>query len=51
MKASTFYKNNLMNIKIEKFCQSTAALLERIHEKCAHIVKERELKKSKKRNE
>jgi hypothetical protein len=50
MKASTLYKNNLMDIKIEQFCQSTAELLTRIHEKYQKIAKERALKKSKKRN-
>jgi hypothetical protein len=46
MKASTLYKINLLDIKIEQFCQSTAELLARIHEKYANIVKGRTLKKS-----
>jgi hypothetical protein len=48
MKALIFHKNNLLDIKIEQFCQSTAELLTRIHEKYANIEMKRTLKKSKK---
>ncbi len=50
MKALIFHKNNLLDIKIEQFCQSTAEVLKRIREKYVNIEMERILKKSKKRN-
>ncbi len=50
MNALILHENNLLDIKIEQFCQSTAELLTRIHEKYANIEMERTLKKSKKRN-
>ena len=50
MKALIFQKNNLMDIKIEQFCQSTAEVLKRIHEKYVTIERGKLLKKSKKNN-